>query len=267
MGKKGGGGTAQNCPTLPNHRDAALILRAALLTLTLTPNVTPLPSKRWAYDLVDIARRLLLTTFVMLFSLAGTALVFASGVAVVTTIVHRECNPYLDPWLGGLSVGAHWQIVLVCMAMMMKGDVQDGQIGIILLITNVLLLLAIFIDVRGSVDRMANFRRYGRRGGRLTAENGNCEMRQVTGSSRKETSPDVMITNPLASSQTITFGKNSVTYESGGKAAETGPEVVVEVHESSGTFSTAGTVQATVDKFWEAEPTTGPSKEPTNGGS
>ena len=73
--------TAQHRPTPPNHDDDA---RPRLVS-TLTPNITLLPSRRWAYDLVDIARRLLLTTFIMLFDVAGTALVFASGVAVVTT--------------------------------------------------------------------------------------------------------------------------------------------------------------------------------------
>ena len=202
----------------------------------------------------------------MLFDVAGTALVFASGVAVVTTIVHRECNPYLDPWLGCLSVGAHWQIVLVCMAMMMKGDVEDGQIGIILLITNVLLLLAIFIDARGSVDRMANFHRYGRRGGGHTDEKRDCEMRQMTGG-RLEGAPNMMVTNPMTSSQTITFGKNSVTWRSGGKTSEANPEVVVEVHESSEISTKAETVAASVDKFWEEEPTNEPAKEPTKGNS
>mmetsp|Transcript_70064 Transcript_70064/g.196067 ORF Transcript_70064/g.196067 Transcript_70064/m.196067 type:complete len:129 (+) Transcript_70064:1353-1739(+) len=84
---------------------------------------------------------------------------------------------------------------------------------------------------------------------------------------RLEGAPNMMVINPMTSSQTITFGKNSVTWRSGGKTSEANPEVVVEVHESSEISTKAETVAASVDKFWEEEPTNEPAKEPTKGNS
>lgn len=64
----------------------------------------------WWYEVFDMMRRLCLTCFVLVFRRPGLMISFALGVAMLTTVIQRESQPYIDIWLESLVNLAHWQV-------------------------------------------------------------------------------------------------------------------------------------------------------------
>ena len=102
-----------------------------------------------------------LTCFLLVWDKPAGMLIFALGVAMVTTVMQREAQPYLDPWLASLSNLAHWQIVLCCVTILLvhsdmvenRGDLMG--VGMLLLAMNTFLMVAIFTDTKATLKRMA----------------------------------------------------------------------------------------------------------------
>ena len=114
----------------------------------------------WWYEIFDMYRRLSLTCFLLIFEKPASMIIFALGIAMLTTVMQREAQPYLDPWLASLSNLAHWQIVLCCVAILLVRSaivdpVELVSIGALLLVANVFLMLAIFTDTEATLRRMA----------------------------------------------------------------------------------------------------------------
>ena len=106
-----------------------------------------------ADEIFDMYRRLSMTSFLLIFHKPAGMLIFALGIAMITTVMQREAQPYLDPWLASLSNLAHWQIVLCCITILLVHsamvDARDlVSIGLLLLIMNALLMFAIFTDTK-----------------------------------------------------------------------------------------------------------------------
>ena len=102
----------------------------------------------WWYELVDILRRLALTCFVLVFEKMGTMLTFAVFVALLTTVIQREAQPYLDPWLASLVYLCHWMINMSCISIVlvesrMVTDSDSVLLGV---------LMIIFVSAEGRID-------------------------------------------------------------------------------------------------------------------
>ena len=131
-----------------NHvKDSAI----AYIALTYRP-------RYWFYEIcINLPRRLLLTCFVLMFSTRGAFILFVVTVSVLTTVAEREMYPHIDDYLGAFVHLNSWMILLCIIAFLYMNaemkDVPDSLVGAILLLVNLLMVIFVFTDTRGDIER------------------------------------------------------------------------------------------------------------------
>lgn len=113
----------------------------------------------WRYELITLGRRLALTSLALMFQRLAHMMVFVLLLAILTLIIDKECEPYQRRWMSAFSYVLHWQLVLFLLAViMMDADVVSGAgataISIGLLLTNIFLVVFVFVIQRGDVKRL-----------------------------------------------------------------------------------------------------------------
>ena len=114
----------------------------------------------WWFEVYGMFRRLLLTSFAFMFRQKEDLTIWLLGVGIITTIVHREASPELDPFLSAFVYVMHWQVTMVVLALILLDSnmtTENGSIlgSVILLLTNIFMMFVVFVDTRYSVLREA----------------------------------------------------------------------------------------------------------------
>mmetsp|Transcript_55334 Transcript_55334/g.152333 ORF Transcript_55334/g.152333 Transcript_55334/m.152333 type:complete len:600 (+) Transcript_55334:1277-3076(+) len=113
----------------------------------------------WRYELITLGRRLALTSLALMFQQLAHMMVFVLLLSILTLIIDKECEPYQRRWMSAFSYVLHWQLVLFLLAViMMDADVVSGAgaiaISVGLLVTNIFLVVFVFVIQRGDVKRL-----------------------------------------------------------------------------------------------------------------
>ena len=112
----------------------------------------------WFFDVVSLARRLTLTSFVLVFDDPANMLIFVLFVSVLALVVEREASPYVKLQTSMSVYILQWQVVLFIQFMLLidanlTSSVGASALGIILLSLNVLLILVIAYGARETAVR------------------------------------------------------------------------------------------------------------------
>lgn len=147
-------------------------------------------------------RRLLLTSGSLAFDAADSMLLYILAVAILTTVIERETQAQLNPFLGAFAYVCCWQVVLVIIGMFaadaaMTEDTGSTVIGMVMLLSNLAIIAVVFVDTRGDVvrSRRSTIRR--RRAVSQPDVSGHAECKTVEGSFVKPGARDAWFANPL----------------------------------------------------------------------
>ena len=122
----------------------------------------------WYFDLVSLFRRLMLTSFVLIFESPEHMLIFVFFTSIFMLVIEREAQPYLRPETSMAVYILQWQVVLFIQGLLLiDANLTDGAgemtIGLALSGLNVLLVGVIGIGGRETMKRASlTMRRVGR---------------------------------------------------------------------------------------------------------
>ena len=95
-----------------------------------------------------MVRRLLLTSFVLVFSDAASMVIFLLFVSVLMLVVEREAEPYTKHATCLSVYMTHWQVALFIQGLLLidanfTGDISATSIGVGLLLLNVVMIIVV----------------------------------------------------------------------------------------------------------------------------
>jgi len=114
----------------------------------------------WWFEVYGMFRRLLLTSFALVFRQKEDLTIWLLGVGIITTVIHREASPELNPFLSAFVYVMHWQITMVVLALILMDSGMTTPAGsrlgsYTLLLTNIAMMFVVFIDTRYNLMRQA----------------------------------------------------------------------------------------------------------------
>ena len=110
----------------------------------------------WYFEMLDLARRLMLTCFVLVFDSLGMFMMFVLAVSIISTFAEREMGAHQDKLTRKFVYLMSWQIVLCALGMLlmdaeMTNTLSETLLGILLLGTNLVLIIVVCIDLHGDI--------------------------------------------------------------------------------------------------------------------
>lgn len=110
----------------------------------------------WYFEMLDVARRLMLTCFVLVFDSLGMFVMFVLAVSITSTVAEREMGAHRDKLTRKFVYLMSWQIVLCALGMLlmdaeMTNTLSETLLGILLLGINLVLIFAVCIDLHGDI--------------------------------------------------------------------------------------------------------------------
>ena len=91
------------------------------------PSSTPTPPPTPRYEIYNMLRRLALTCLSLAFDTLGAATIFVVVVSILTLVIERESQPYINPFLSAFTYCLHWQIVLfILVSLLLDANMTDG---------------------------------------------------------------------------------------------------------------------------------------------
>lgn len=110
----------------------------------------------WYFEMLDVARRLMLTCFVLVFDSLGMFVMFVLAVSITSTVAEREMGAHRDKLTRKFVYLMSWQIVLCALGMLlmdaeMTNTLSETLLGILLLGINLVLIFAVCLDLHGDI--------------------------------------------------------------------------------------------------------------------
>mmetsp|Transcript_104912 Transcript_104912/g.302780 ORF Transcript_104912/g.302780 Transcript_104912/m.302780 type:complete len:318 (+) Transcript_104912:3452-4405(+) len=116
-------------------------------------------SYAWYYEVLDMLRRLALTCGTMLFREIASLILFSLCIALIALLYHTQALPYDNLMMDNIVAMMHWQtllavIVLLVMDSAMFEDLATDLLGGVLIGTNTLMLLMLFVPIHDKLRLM-----------------------------------------------------------------------------------------------------------------
>ena len=65
----------------------------------------------WWFDVLNLAKRLVLTSFALVFNRLSDMTVFVLLLSILALVIGKECEPYERQWMNAFSYVMSWQVV------------------------------------------------------------------------------------------------------------------------------------------------------------
>ena len=112
----------------------------------------------WWYETFNMARRLMLTTVVLVCDSLAQATVFVVFVSITTLVIERESSPHMSKFLCNFVHVCQWQVVIfVLFSLLLDADMtsEAGAVTIsaLLMLANICMMAVIFFDLDTTLAR------------------------------------------------------------------------------------------------------------------